>query len=276
MTLSVNTNEGALLALQNLNATGRELNVVQNRINTGLAVASAKDDGAIFAIAQNLRADLGGLRAVKGSLDRGISVVEVAIAAAESISDILIELKAKAVAATDASLDTASRDALNNDFVSLRDQITTIVRNAEFNGINMLNSSDAAAVTAITNADGTSTITVAAQDLALSSANVTLSSNEVINTATKASAVVSLIDTSLANVNNSLGVLGTGAKSLERQRVFADKLSDVIEVGIGNLVDADLAKESARLQALQVKQQLGVQALSIANQAPSIILSLFR
>ena len=276
MTLSVNTNEGALLALQNLNATGRSLEKTQNRINTGLAVASAKDDGAIFAIAQNLRADLGGLGAVKGSLDRGTSVVEVAIAAAESISNILIELKAKAVAATDASLDTASRDALNNDFVSLRDQITTIVKNAAFNGINMLNSSEATAVTAITNADGTSTITVAAQDLALSSANVTLSSNEVINTATKATAVVTLIDTSLANVNNSLGVLGTGSKSLERQRVFSSKLSDVIEVGIGNLVDADLAKESARLQALQVKQQLGIQALSIANRAPSIILSLFR
>lgn len=276
MTLSVNTNEGALLALQNLNATGRSLEKTQNRINTGLAVASAKDNGAIFAIAQNLRADLGGLGAVKGSLDRGTSVVEVAIAAAESISNILIELKAKAVAATDASLDTASRDALNNDFVSLRDQITTIVKNAAFNGINMLNSSEATAVTAITNADGTSTITVAAQDLALSSANVTLSSNEVINTATKATAVVTLIDTSLANVNNSLGVLGTGSKSLERQRVFSSKLSDVIEVGIGNLVDADLAKESARLQALQVKQQLGIQALSIANRAPSIILSLFR
>jgi flagellin len=70
--------------------------------------------------------------------------------------------------------------------------------------------------------------------------------------------------------------IGSGAKSVDAQRTFVDKLSDSIETGIGNLVDADLAKESANLQALQVKQQLGMQALSIANQAPSVVLSLFR
>ncbi len=276
MALSVNTNVGALIALQNLNKTGQQLQVVQNRINTGLKVASAKDDGATFAIAQNLRSNLGGLSSAKQSLDRAISVVDVAIAAGESISDLLVQLKTKAVAATDASLDTASRDALNNDFKALRDQISSIVQNATFNGLNLINSTDAKDVTAIVNADGTSTITVSASSLALSGSNVTISSGEVINTQTLATAVVTLLDASIKNVNAALANFGVGANKFQSQRTFVDKLSDVIEVGIGNLVDADLAKESAKLQSLQVKQQLGIQALSIANSAPSSILGLFR
>ncbi len=275
MTLSVNTNPGALIALQNLNITNRQLAEVQKRVNTGLAVSSAKDNGAIYAIAQNLRSDLSGLTAVKQSLDRGVSTVDVALAAGESVSDLLIELKAKAVAASDSSLDTATRVALNDDFVALRDQITTIVSNAEFNGTNVIkNGGDA--VTAITNDNGTSSITVAAQDLSLTGTNITITAASQINTATLAGDAVTQLEASITAVNKALAVLGTGAKSFEAQRSFTNKLSDVIEVGIGNLVDADLAKESARLQALQVKQQLGIQALAIATQSPGVILALFR
>lgn len=274
MVISVNTNPGALIALQNLNATSRELAIVQQRINTGLKVSSAKDDGAIFAIAQNLRSDLSGLGAVKQSLDRGTSTVDVAIAAGESISDLLIDLKAKAVAASDASLDTATRTALNDDFKALRDQITTIVSNAEFNGVNVIKNGGTD-VTAITNDLGTSTITVAAQDLSLTGTNVAITAATDISTATLASLAVTDLETSITNVNKALATLGTGSKSFETQRDFASKLADVIEVGIGNLVDADLARESAKLQALQVKQQLGIQALAIANQAPAAILGLF-
>ena len=275
MTLSVNTNPGALIALQNLNITNRELALVQKRVNTGLAVSSAKDNGAIYAIAQNLRSDLSGLSAVKQSLDRGVSTVDVALAAGESVSDLLIELKAKAVAASDSSLDTATRVALNDDFVALRDQITTIVSNAEFNGTNVIKNGGNA-VTAITNDNGTSSITVAAQDLSLTGTNITITAASQINTSTLAGDAVTQLEASITAVNKALAVLGTGAKSFEAQRSFTNKLSDVIEVGIGNLVDADLAKESAKLQALQVKQQLGIQALSIANQSPSVILALFR
>ncbi|MFQ5533288.1 MAG: flagellin [Sphingomonadales bacterium] len=271
---SVNTNPGALIALQNLNKTGSELSTVQQRINTGLAVASAKDDGAVFAIAQNLRSDLSGLSAVTQSLDRAASTVDVAVAAGESISDLLIDLKAKAVAASDASLDTASRTALNDDFVALRDQITTVVNNAEFNGTNMIKNGGSA-VSAITNDIGTSTITAAAQDLSLTGTNLAITAATAINTSTLAGDAVTQIETSITNVNKALGALGTASNSFASQRTFTNKLSDVIEIGIGNLVDADLAKESAKLQALQVKQQLGVQALSIANQAPSAVLGLF-
>jgi flagellin len=275
MAFSVNTNAGAFLALQNLNKTGSSLSTVQGRINTGLKVASAKDNGATFAIAQKLRGDVAGLNAVKGSIDRASSTLDVAIAAGEAVSDLLIELKEKAVAAKDSGLDTASRTSLNDDFTQLRDQITSIVSNAEFNGTNNVKNGGSAIV-AITSDDGGNTITVAAQDLSLTGTKVTISASTSISTSALASAAVGFIESSIANVNTALSALGSGANRLSLQRTFVDKLSDSIEVGIGNLVDADLARESASLQALQVKQQLGLQALSIANQAPSTVLSLFR
>ncbi len=146
MGFSVNTNIGAMIALQNLDATNRALNMVQSRVSTGLKIAGAKDNGAIYAIAQNMRADVAGLNAVKQSLSNGVSITDVAVAAGEAISDLLVEMKEKAVAATDASLDTASRNALNADFVALVDQITNIVDNAEFNGTNLIKSGASALV----------------------------------------------------------------------------------------------------------------------------------
>ncbi|MBL4788060.1 MAG: flagellin [Kordiimonadaceae bacterium] len=275
MAFSVNTNAGAFAALQNLNKTTNQLGALQTQINTGLKVASAKDDAATFAIAQTLRGDVAGLNAVKGSLDRASSTLDVALAAGEAVSDLLIELKEKAVAAKDSGLDTASRTSISADFVQLRDQITSIVNNAEFNGQNAVKSSGTAIV-AITNDDGSNTITVAAQDLSLGGGKVTLAATESVGTAALASAAVTKIEASILNVNTSLSALGSGSNRLDLQRTFVDSLSDNIEVGIGNLVDADLARTSADLQALQVKQQLGLQALSIANQAPGTVLSLFR
>ncbi|WP_417450197.1 flagellin [Kordiimonas sp.] len=275
MAFSVNTNAGAFAALQNLNKTSNSLQTVQSRINTGEKVSSAKDDAATFAIAQKLRGDVSGLNAVKSSLDRATSTIDVAIAAGEAVSDLLVELKEKAVAAKDSGLDTASRASLNNDFTQLRSQITSIVQNAEFNGTNVVNAGGSSVV-AITNDTGSNVISISAQDLSVSGTSVTLTSTQSIGTATAAGSVVTAIESSIANVNDALSALGSGAKRIELQRGFVDKLSDSIEVGIGNLVDADLAKESAALQSLQVKQQLGLQALSIANQAPSTVLGLFR
>ena len=273
--LSVNTNTGAMVALQYLNKTEGELQTAQTHINTGLKVATAKDDGATFAIAQNMRGNVAGYQAVSDSLNRGVSTVDVAISAGSAISDLLIELKAKALAAADASLDTASRNALNADFTALRDQITTIVSNAEFNGTNLVNGS-VATVTALASADGTKKITVQTQNLTLSGAIVTITTTATISTQTKASAMISTIGSSIQNVNAALAKLAAGSKKFTIQNDFVSKLVDALKQGIGNLVDADMAVESARLQSLQVKQQLGVQALSIANQQPQIILSLFR
>jgi flagellin len=272
---SVNTNYGAMVALQQLNATNSALETTQTRINTGLKVSSAKDNGAVYAIAQGMRADVAGYGVVKDSLDRVGSTVDVAIAAGESIGDLLIDMKEKALAASDESLTTTQRAAFNEDFKALRDQIATIVSNAEFNGVNLINNTTAS-VEAFASADGTSVITVQDENLSLSGSIVTLSSTASLGTATIASGFVGTIETSLDNLNQALARLGTASKALEVHSNFIDKLSDVTEKGIGNLVDADLAKESAKLQALQTKQQLGVQALSIANQSSGLALSFFR
>jgi len=274
MAFSVNTNAIALSALFNLNKTTAQLETTQNNINTGLRVSSPKDNAAIFSIAQKLRADLKGYNAVKQSLDRSISIADIALAAAGAISDLLIEMKEKTVAAADAGLDATSRTALNEDFAALRDQITIIVNNAEFNGTNILDAGTDSIV-AITNPNASQTISIAHQNLTLGGGNVSITAAQGISTLALASAALAAVSLSLAAVSVTLTRLGAGTKSLETQRLFADKISDTIEVGIGNLVDANLAKESANLQALQVKQQLGIQALSIANQAPQAILSIF-
>lgn len=275
MANSVNTNLGAMIALQNLNATNVELAATQTRINTGKKVATAKDNGAIWAIAQGQRADIGALGAVKSSLDRGISAVDVSLAAGESVSDLLLQLKEKALAATDRSLQTAARAALNEDFKAIRDQITTVTNNAEFNGVNLLETG-ATGFAALANAAGTASLIVQAEVLALGSTNVTVTATTTIGTSTLATTALGLVNASIDRVSGALARLGTKAKALETHRTFVGKLTDALESGVGNLVDADLAKESAKLQSLQTKQQLGVQALGIANQSPQILLSLFR
>jgi len=275
MANSVNTNLGALVALQNLNATNADLAATQSRINTGKKVASAKDNGAIWAIAQGQRADIGALGAVKSSLDRGISAVDVSLAAGESISDLLLQLKEKALAATDKSLTTASRKALNEDFKSIRDQINTVAGNADFNGINLLKTG-ATGFQALANAAGTASMTVTPEVLSLGSTSVTVTTTTTIGTSTLATTALGLVNASIDKVSGALARLGTKAKALETHRTFVGKLTDALESGVGNLVDADLAKESAKLQSLQTKQQLGVQALGIANQSPQVLLSLFQ
>ncbi|MCR9129906.1 MAG: flagellin [Alphaproteobacteria bacterium] len=275
MTTSVNTNPGAMIALQNLNKTNMELQTVQNRINTGLDVAGARDNGGIYAIAQRMRAQVAGYGVVQQSLDRGTATLDVALAAGEAISDLLVEMKEKALAGADTSLDTTSRSALNEDFKALRDQIKTIVDNAEFNGLNLINGSTSAFV-ALANSDGSNKITVTAENMSLSRSIITIATNAAFTTATQASTVATQIATSLDNLNSALARLGTKSKALEVHSTFVTKLSDALETGIGNLVDADMAKESARLQSLQVKQQLGVQALSIANSMPRSVLSYFQ
>ena len=398
--LSVNTNFGASVALQSLNNTNKELNGVQNRISTGLKVGTAKDNGAVYAIAEGQRARVGSIAAVKSGLDRSASAVDVALAAGDSIGKLLQQLKEKAVAAQNSDLTTAQRASLQADFAALRANIDTIVNSAGFNGINLvkgtgnnlnvlttdqvgtavntgagiqsaalatkLSSSalmtdiDAAGTTGIaatetvtfddgTNAwsvkvtatmtigdfvnqvttasggkvlasydentgkftylvgagtltiattdatnDGTafgvsgthsasvttsttSTFTITGNDFSLSGALLTsIASADISTSVTTATTASTNIDTAITSLNNKLATLGAQSKAITVQNEFLAKLSDTIEAGIGNLVDADLAKESAKLQSLQIKQQLGAQALSIANQAPSLILSFFR
>lgn len=214
-------------ALQNLNKTNVELATTQNRINTGLKVSSAKDNGAIWAIAQSQRSEVSALSVVQNSLDRGKSAVDVAMAAGESISDLLIQLKEKALSAKDSSTTTAARNALNEDFKAIRDQIAKTVSNAQFNGVNLLKSG-ATTFKALANADGSSTIDVAAEIMKLSGTIVTVTTTDVIDTLTKATAVLTKVDASIANVSASLARMGTSSKALDTHRTFVSKLQDTL------------------------------------------------
>jgi flagellin len=276
MSLSVNTNQSALVALQNLNSTNDKMGAVQNRIATGLRIQNAKDNAAIWSIAQDQRGDIGALGAVKMSLDRASSIAEVSMTAGESISDLLVQIREKVVAAGDPSLDTSSRNALNADYKSLLKQLTQVTGAATFDGANVLNGTLSQGIRFLASADGASFITLSVKDMSLGGSIITLGAASSIGTVTSAANVLSALTASLANVNSALGDLGAQAKQIDAHNLFVSKLTDVLETGVGNLVDADLAKESARLQALQVQQQLGAQALSIANQSPQVILSLFK
>jgi flagellin len=269
---SINTNSGAMIALQNLNATNTELQTTQQRINTGKKVSSAKDNGAIWSMAKMQSTTSQSLNAVKDSLQRGQSTIDVGLAAGDTITDLLGKMKEKALAASDTSLNTASFNALVSDFTSLRDQITKAVTNAKFNGVSLVDGTTTK-LQFLSNSDGVA-YTVNAKTLSLVGLGLTTSS-----TFTTASAAKSMIDTitnAMTTATNKLSNLGTSSTGLDMHLTFTGKLQDSLDAGVGNLVDADLAKESAKLQSLQTKQQLGVQALSIANQTPQTILSLFK
>jgi len=203
------------------------------------------------------------------------ALTHVANSAGTTVSNLLSQLQQKALAASDTSLDANSRAALNNDFIAIRNQITTTVQNADFNGVNLINGT-VTKITSLANAQGTSVITTAGQNLTLGGGLVTLTATTTIGTVTTATAAISTVETSLQNVDNALATLGTASNALNTHLTFVSDLQDTLTTGVGNLVNADLAKESATLQALQTKQQLGIQALSIANASSSVLLGLFR
>jgi flagellin len=417
---SVNTNYSALVALQNLSTTTRQLDEVQNRINTGLKVSSAKDNGAVYAIAQAQRSRVAAISSVTDGIDRTTNVIDTGLAAGEAISDLLTQLKEKAVAAQAGDLSTEQRAALATDFNELRNQITRIANSATFNGANVVNGTSLAgganplrvllsdiggsvgtgnvqtitgsgvqvgtaaipsrtaqvvdtngttttagtitandyfrltvgSTTYTTQITGTTTIgdlvnainastggratavyndttgvftiqgqndtdtitvginslqnglgtarlsaflgvgssssvadtrpsttaTITAYDFTVggSGALSGAASWDIATSAASATTAATNIDTAITTLNSNLATLGAQSKALATQKSFLSKLSGAVQKGIGQLVDADLAAESARLQALQVKQQLGAQTLSIANQAPGIVLSFFR
>jgi len=276
MSLTIITNKAAMSSLQHLNATTDNLEQVQSRLGTGLRIATSKDNSAIWAIAQTQRADMGGLAAVRMGLDRAMSIGDTALTAGQNVAELLVKMKERVVAAQDVSINGVSRQALQEDFSALLRQVAQVVRDAAFDDVRLLDNSLPGGVRFLADAEGAAFITLANQDLRLGQAVITLSVTASVLTLSTASASLALLNASIDNVSLALSEMGAQLKQLEQHNTFVGKLSDSVEGGVGNLVDADLAKESARLEALTVHQQLGAQALAIANQAPQIILSLFR
>ena len=274
--ISINTNIGAMAAIQNLSATNRDLQETQNAISTGKKVASAKDNGAIWTIANKMTSDVKAYGGVRESNERAAAILDTGIAAAESIMELLNEMKGKALAATQQGLSAPSQAALAGDFAQLRDQITNVVANASFDGANMVSGAIPANAVSLGDAAGGNNITVTGANLSLGGTVVTVAALADLTNATTAGTVLTAVNASITNLGTQMATWGAGSKRLEVHREFVAKLSDALNTGIGVITDADLSKESAKLQSLQVKQQLGIQALSIANSSAQSALSLFR
>lgn len=280
---SILTNNGAMVALQTLKSINKNLGMVQNQISTGKDIATAKDGSAIWAISKVMESDVNGFNAIQDSLAVGESTVAVASAGAEQIVDILTEMKELAVAG---SSETADFTKIEAELVEKTEQITAIISAAQFNGVNLLatdvDGNGGTSLTVLSSLDRSGTaaptvsvITVNGVDFEGNAAIDVASRTAIADVATAQTALTEL-EGYLQYAINSAATLGAEAKRIEDQGVFVGKLTDAMKSGIGALVDADMEAASARLQALQTQQQLGVQALSIANQAPQTILSLFR
>jgi len=276
MTLSVNSNSAAMAALAALNRTTDDLAATNARISSGKKVDASKDNASIYAVAQSQRADIQALSAVTDGLNRAQSISDVGISAGQSVSDLLNTLKTKVLTATDTSIDPTARAALNTDFQSLLQRITQTVQSASFDGSNLLDGSLTGGLGFMASADASSSITLTGLNLSLGGSTVTIPANADISTVTNAMQMLTLVSNSITNVNSAVANLGAQSDQITAHNSFVSKLSDSLTVGVGNLVDADTAAESARLTALQVQQQLGAQSLSIANQGPSVLLSLFK
>nr|WP_275297451.1 flagellin [Maricaulis parjimensis] len=268
-------------ALQHMTMLEKQRVDIQARIVTGLEVSTASDNGAIWALAQGMRASNAGREEALTSIDLVTGVVSTALAAAEGISDLMVEMKEKMVAATDTTLDETGWRTLMNDFVTLGNQAQRLVENASFNDLNLLEAG-ASDISAIVSGDPSAQMTIAAEDLSDgggifdSQLGFTLPATDASGLANRPdTTMVQAFEDSMSAVNSAVSRLGVSLKSLEIQRTLLIKQIDETTAGIGNLIDADLGREGARLEAMMVREELGMQALQIANQRPRTILQFF-
>ena len=273
---SILTNSSALVALQTLKSVGTDLAKTQDMISTGLEIGSAKDNSAIWGISKVMESDVSGFKAVSDSLSLGESTVAVGLAGAEQIVDILNEMKEKVVAATGENVDHTKISA---DVDELKAQISSIIQASQFNGTNLLNTAGNAGITVLSSLDRDASGSVTAANITVASVdfetNLDLTTVDVTSS-TAADASIATMETLLQTAVDGAAALGASAARIEDQNEFVTKVMDAMKVGISSLVDTNMEEASAKLNALQTQQQLGVQALSIANQAPQTILSLFR
>ena len=282
MSGSINTNLGAMVALRNLQTTNDALGSTQKRISTGLKVADAYDDGASYAVAQGLRSDISALGAVNERLAVGKGMIDVAVKSGENISKTMESVRNVLVKMSDQTLTGEARKNYETEYAALKKDIKGFIDGANYNGVNLIKENTPVTdQKIIASVDGGSTVDVAAHDLT-TDVHDALTAAAGADDAAKAAWAKGLLaatggfSTGLDKLNAAMNTLGADSRRISNQINFNSAIADATNTGLGAIVDADLAKESAKLQSLQTKQQLGVQALGIANQAPQSLLGLFR
>ncbi|MDB5641936.1 MAG: Flagellin-like protein [Hyphomicrobiales bacterium] len=303
---SLLTNASAITALQNLNMTNKSMQTTQDRISTGMRVATASDNAAYWSIATTMKSDNSALSTVKDALGMGVATVDVTSSALKSTVDLVSQIKAKLVAAKEPGLD---RGKVQAEITQLQKQLKSVSDSSVFSGENWLSVDSSGAgynttksiVSSFTRSGGAitvGTIDVDVDSIKLYDSNgnvgildkdrtsgadtaavATLDISALTDSATdKATldAYISIVDSALSDVTTAASDLGAIKNRISMQQDFISNLMDSVTKGIGQLIDADMSQESTKLQALQVQQQLGVQSLSIANQNSQQILSLFK
>jgi flagellin len=288
---SLNTNASAMTALQTLAATNKNLATTQSRIATGFRVAEAQDNAAYWSIATTMRSDNKALSSVQDALGLGAGKLDVAYTGMNSAIEVVDEIKQKLVSAMGASDEDKTK--IQTEITELQGQLSSIVNSANYAGSNMLSgdgfedtldivsSYDRASDGSVTVSN--ITITFADTPITLGDGDETTGILDDVHAITLDGSdddgiqeFLTQVETALTAMSDAASVLGAAKKRVDIQKSFVSKLSDAIDRGVGQLVDADMSKESARLSALQVQQQLGIQSLSIANSNTQSILSLFR
>ncbi len=274
---SVNTNVGAIIALSSLRTVNREVDAVSKKVQTGFRVADAQDDAAVFAVAQGIRGDIKAKASVQSSLAGGEGLAQVTSAALKGISDAIGDVRAKLALLGSGSISDEQRAIYQEDVTQLVATMTSYTTQANFNGKNLLSNTqagaDASFVADTAGATLTLTFTDIEAEIATFDGAATIGSADPAGDFATANTALTALETA---VNNAMASVAAEGRALSLQKNFTDDLVDAAKKGLGALVDADVAAESANLQALQVRQQLNIQALSIANQQPNTLLSLFR
>ncbi len=282
---SILTNNSAIVALQTLKTINSSLSKTQAEIATGKSVANAKDNAAVWAISKVMETDQSAAKTIQSNLNVADATIATARTGAESVANLLQQAKDLALGAT---VSTADFTKIDTDIKEKFKQIGAIISGTQMNGVNLLSAGgELSVVGSLDRTNGTAettanTITVASVDLEtelgidLATGESSLYDATAITDTTTAAAAITAIETMIEASVNGAAALGSSSKRVSDQADFVGKLADSLKAGIGSLVDADMEEASARLQALQTQQQLGIQSLSIANQAPSAIMSLFR
>lgn len=268
---------GVLGALKYLQTASKDLAGAESRMSSGLKVARARDNATAYHSAAIMRGEGGSLAAVTLSLSRAESISDTAIAAGEQVMKQLAALKATAAQAMSGGLTDDQRAMFNKQYQDQMTMLQTFVRNASFDGSNILDGSQPNGVSFIADAEASQTVTLAGRNLMPGGPVVVAPpSTTALNNTQSAADAHALLDQSIQNVGDQLIEMAAEGKRIEAQKGFVSRLADALAAGVGRMVDADLAAESALIQALQVKQELAASSIGIANAAPQALLQLFR
>jgi flagellin len=295
MTTSVLTNTGAMIALQNLEMVNNQLNTAQNQVSSGLAVSSASDDAATWVVSTTMNANIASLNQVSQGLGNAASILGTAVSGATEIASLVAQIRAAVTSTQDPATDVAATQAQVDQLIG---QINAAVTSSNFNGVNLLNGTNATGISflastannyTVTGATSTTISTGNGADLTTSTSGTNAAMTALFNlvgsggsggglaaiTGTTIAAALTTVDTANQAVENAAAQFGAVQSNVQSQQTFVNNLVTTLQAGVGNMVDANMTQESAKLSALQVQQQLGTQALSVANQAPQVLIKLF-